>query len=335
MEALAERLELHCTVATTVPEWFFRGSYHGPLSYHHLQTDVGLVQVSPMEEDVPSTIKALARFYPLRRGHLDRLALIFSECDLVLCDIAPAGIIAARRVGVPSVLLENFTWDWIYEGYRPRYAALQPYAQLIRDLFSQADYHIQCLPVCSCVENDLLVGPVARKVRSGREEVRQRLSLEEDQKVVLVSMGGAGIGTVPIHLNRENGAIVYVMPGQPDPDRNHGRVRYLPPDADIPHPDLVAACDAVVGKVGYSTLAEVYHAGVGFGYIKRPHFRESEPLGSFIEKEMAGREVRLGDLNGGDLDRIVTPLIGATVPDIRLPNGADRCAEFLAALLCP
>ena len=182
MEALADRLDLHCTVATTVPEWFFRGSYHGSLSYHHLQTDVGLVQRSPLEEDVPATIRALAGFYPLRSSHLDRLALIFADCDLVLCDIAPAGIMAARQTGVPSVLLENFTWDWIYEGYR-RCTHLRPYAQLIRDLFSQADYHIQCLPVCAPAENDMLVGPVARKVRSGREGVRQRLSLAKIRKL--------------------------------------------------------------------------------------------------------------------------------------------------------
>ena len=57
--------------------------------------------------------------------------------------------------------------------------------------------------------------------------------------------------------------------------------------------------DAVVGKVGYSTLAEVYHAGVPFGYVMRSNFRESEPMAAFIEKEMQGVYLKESEFSSG------------------------------------
>ena len=59
------------------------------------------------------------------------------------------------------------------------------------------------------------------------------------------------------------------------------------------------ASDAVVGKVGYSTLAEVYQAGVPFGYVVRSNFRESAPMGAFIEKEMPGTLLDESEFSSG------------------------------------
>jgi UDP-N-acetylglucosamine:LPS N-acetylglucosamine transferase len=62
----------------------------------------------------------------------------------------------------------------------------------------------------------------------------------------------------------------------------------LPYRSGFIHSDLANAADAVVGKAGYSTLAEVYQAGVPFGYVPRSNFRETDKLVAFIEKEMPG-----------------------------------------------
>ena len=68
-----------------------------------------------------------------------------------------------------------------------------------------------------------------------------------------------------------------VIPGSPQLARD-GRVIRLPAHSDFEHPDLIHAADVVVGKLGYSTLAEVWAAGVPFGCVMRPHFPESAPL---------------------------------------------------------
>ncbi len=37
--------------------------------------------------------------------------------DLVVTDVAALPCAAAAAAGIPAVILSNFTWDWIYEGF--------------------------------------------------------------------------------------------------------------------------------------------------------------------------------------------------------------------------
>lgn len=66
-----------------------------------------------------------------------------------------------------------------------------------------------------------------------------------------------------------------------------------PHSPDLFQPDLIDDCDAVIGKVGYSTLAEVYHTGAPFGYISLPSFVESEVLKEY----QLFRSQRLGQIS--------------------------------------
>ncbi len=95
--------------------------------YHEVLTDIGLVQTTSMEENLPETIRQLEGLLPYRPALVRALAQQVREaaCEMVLCDVAPLGIAVAREAGLPSVLEENFTWDWIYEGYLDQRAALR------------------------------------------------------------------------------------------------------------------------------------------------------------------------------------------------------------------
>ncbi|MBN1106743.1 MAG: hypothetical protein JXL84_25295, partial [Deltaproteobacteria bacterium] len=120
MEAIFRKAlpsEFH--IFTTVPRWFFRDSLSGSFHLHRVLTDIGLAQKTPLKADLPETIRRLDRFLPFDPAMVERLAgsLRRSGCRLVVCDIAPLGIVAAGTAGIPSVLIENFTWDWIYEAY--------------------------------------------------------------------------------------------------------------------------------------------------------------------------------------------------------------------------
>src|SRR5512135_1927180 len=108
-------------IFTRVPEWFFGDSLTGSFRYHPLVTDVGLVQETSLKEDAARTLERLDRFFPFGTKLVERLARVVRrlECRCIVCDIAPLGIAVARRAGIPSVLVENFTWDWIYQAYLP------------------------------------------------------------------------------------------------------------------------------------------------------------------------------------------------------------------------
>ncbi len=333
MEALCKLVNVRFTLATMVPEWFFLNSFSGSSTLHSIQTDVGLVQVSALEVDLPATIRELYDFYPLHKERTESLSTAFSDCQLVISDIAPIGIAAARLVGIPSVLLENFTWDWIYESYLQVYPELKNVISDIRETYSKADIHIQASPVCSSKKCDLVTSPVARKIRNERDVVRKKLSVDKEQRLVLVSMGGGGMQKFQPCCHNNCGDTVFLIPGMSGTDAGQEHLRFLPEDSGFFHPDLVAASDAVIGKVGYSTLAEIYHAGVPFGYIRRNNFRESEPLVQFIEENMNGVEIRAEEFLNGNWAALLPRLFSMKHAAGKRVNGADECAELLASLL--
>jgi UDP:flavonoid glycosyltransferase YjiC (YdhE family) len=100
-------------------------------------------------------------------------------------------------------------------------------------------------------------------------QIRQRLGLLTDRNVVLITIGGIPQSYDFLQKLKKLQEIKFVMPGAGPEIKIRDNLIILPHQSDFYHPDLVNACDAVIGKVGYSTLAEVYHAGVPFGYVAR------------------------------------------------------------------
>jgi predicted glycosyltransferase len=104
----------------------------------------------------------------------------------------------------------------------------------------------------------------------------------------------------------------------------------LPRHSTFFHPDLVNVSDAVIGKVGYSTLAEIYQAGVPYGYIPRPRFRESAVLSRFIADEMQGLAISPAQFQDGSwLARLPELLALPRLSQPDLTNGADQIARFV------
>ena len=137
-------------IFTQVPEWFFQDSVGDGFDYHPLCTDIGLVQHSALHADIDATLQRLDTFLPFPPATIAPLAqkLRTLGCGLVMCDIAPMGIAVAQAANVAAVLVENFTWDWIYEAYVAEHTAMRTAISYLHGLFTQADYHIQTEPIC-------------------------------------------------------------------------------------------------------------------------------------------------------------------------------------------
>ncbi len=336
MSALQERSpEMRFEIFTTVPRWFFEESLTGPFSYHTLLTDVGLVQEGPLCANLPKTVAFLDEFLPFDPLQMEDLAekLNRLKCAMVLCDISPMGITVAREAELPSVLVENFTWDWVYREYVLEEKGFKPHMAHLEALFFSADFHIQTAPACSEETVHLTTGPVSRKARKTRSKVREDLIIPEEAPLVLITMGGIPKDHRFITRLANQKEIFYVAPGAGTGFRVSENVILLPHHSDFFHPDLVHAADAVVGKVGYSTLAEVYHARVPFGYIKRARFKESEILSRYITRHMAGCSIDEKVFETGDWIMRVPELLNMPTVPVEEPNGAGRAADFVLKLL--
>ena len=94
----------------------------------------------------------------------------------------------------------------------------------------------------------------------------------------------------------------------------------------------MGAADALVGKTGYSTVAEAYHAGVPYGHVSRLHFRESDVMTSYIQAHMRGIEFAEDEFRSGAWLAHLPELLALGHIQRAEPNGADQAARFLLGL---
>jgi hypothetical protein len=333
MDAMSELdRNVHFEIITEVPAWFFKNSLSSSFSIHSLCTDVGVAQTSALAEDLDATLLQLETFIPFQPGQLDNIAQILHKLQVsqVICDISTLGLAAAQTAKLPSILVENFTWDWIYEGYLAERPAFKSYIPLFGDWVKTANIHIQTEPVCSRrISADLTAPPISRKVRFNREETRRSLGIPDSRPVIILSMGGMQETLTFLDYLAEMKQFTFIIPGGSQALKIEGNLVLIPHNSVYYHPDLIAASDAVVAKAGYSTIAEVYYAGIPYAYVTRERFRESEAIRPFLETNIPGFEIP-GSIfqSGAWIDRIPELL---TLPHITRmhANGADFVARFI------
>jgi hypothetical protein len=336
MEALYEiETSIQFEIFTKVPALFFKDSFEAPHTYHSLLTDIGLVQKTSLNVDLDESVRNLNDFYPLKSTQINRLAqkLGTLKCALVICDIAPMGLAVARKAGIPSVLVENFTWDWIYRSYPSLNKKTQNHADYLERIFNSADHHIQTEPVCRYQDAHLLTRPVSRKIKMPAESSHRQFGIPSGKKVVLITMGGITERYTFLDRLKSRHDVYFIILGDFPSMELCDNLVLIPHPTQFYHPDLVNAADVVVGKVGYGTLAEVYWAGVPFGYISRPNFRESEKLARFIRSEMPGLPIPESDFYSGGWISALPKLLDLPRIQRKDANGAHQAARYIKSLL--
>ena len=329
----------HCLIDiySETPQWFFDESISGYRNYYHLLTDIGVVQSSPLQMNILLTLSKVSDFLNDLPEKSEQLAqqLRHHEYQLVISDISPLGITAAKKAHIPVILLENFTWDWIYEPFSLEMPAFKPVIQKLAEIYQSTDYHCQYQPACHpCPQPDLIIPPVSRKPRTNREETRSKLGLNSEEKLGLISMGGIPEDFRQAKLfshSKFPGKIACV--GSFDKFEKHGNLINIPHHSVFFHPDLIEAADFVIGKAGYSTMAEIYNAAKPFGYLLRPDFRESPVLGKFLSDLPYTIEVEKDKFDQFELDEYFEKLMVNLSYDHPVKNGSEVAADFILKVL--
>ena len=335
MQAL-QRIEpdIQFLVFTTVPQWFFQDQGINHLEYISCKHDVGLVQRNPFEEDLPATLKQLDDVYPYSSSIVNETVLRIKSAntDLVICDISPLGLVAARQSGIPSLLIENFTWDWIYQPFVNDYPQFQEFIDHLHHLYPLADYHVQAEPICDRnPTSPKLEQLISRSFTTPPTIIRKQLGINENEKMVLVSFGGNRDQTNLLHTLQQFDEAVFVVGGNADTmTRNHNIIS-LPHNSDFYHPDLVQAADIILGKAGYSTLAEVTLAGKPFAFISREKNIESAVLANYIHNHLPSLEISQNEYLSGNWLGKLPEILKLQSTMISPENGADIVADYISS----
>ena len=336
MEALYNRLPAsRFSIFTGVPRWFFEDSMTAPFEYVECLTDVGLVQRTPMDEDLSATLGELSTFLPLRATVVEQAvkAVRRSRSRLIVSDISPLGIAAAAELGLPCALIENFTWDWIYQAYlhdEPRFAS---FIAELHHLYSSVSLRIQAEPFCEPVAGSAQVAPISRSVRQSPEEIRGKLQLSEKSALVLVTMGGFPASFRFLERLHRFPDITFVVPGAADTLHRDQNLILIPHRTTFQHADLISAADMVVGKLGYSTLAEAYQTATPYLFIQRRRFPESPALARFARQRMACGEITETELEAADWPNRLPDLRAGRPSPTKEPTGSHQTADLLLDLL--
>lgn len=312
-----------------VPRRFF-ADLPVPLAFHDEDVDCPPRQHDPFVIDREATLASLARQLPFDGQRIDALArrLVDSGRQAVLCDISPLGLLAARRAGLPGVLMENFTWDFIYRSMDD--ARLVVHADHLAEAFATASLRIRVAPGCGDGPCDLLAPPVSRRPRLDRAAVRRILCIDEEQPLVVVSLGGTGHHFPWVdRLHRQWPGVHFVIAAG-DGGRRDRNVEFRASSDSLDHPSLVVAADAVVGKAGYSTVAEVHAAGVPFACFDRPGFAESPPLMAFVAEHLPSLSLPAAGFDQGVFIDVLDRLLSMPrAPREDAVNGAGVVARSL------
>ena len=128
-------------VRTAAAPWLFDRTLRTAVTFLPGACDTGVVQIDSLRLDEAATIAAAREFYAPVDQRIQSEAALLRErrVALVISDAPPLACAAAAAAGVPSIVISNFTWDWIYEGYERSFEREAPNVlPFIREAYAEA-----------------------------------------------------------------------------------------------------------------------------------------------------------------------------------------------------
>lgn len=267
--------EIDVEIITNAPQWLFDYSVKRAFRLRTLDHDPGIAQIDCLRNDIERTYDCWSALLDRYPAMAEREAQRINEegVDLAVGDISPFTIATAEKAGIPSVIVANFSWDWIFSVFLDRKPAFGGLIDRIAEYYRRAGLLLR-----TPLAGDLSVFPriedvplIVRRSSRTREEARELFGLKKDDRVVLISFGGMGLSSIEREHLETFQDIVFLtfdrkLLGPPN-------VRYLPP-GETYHPDAIQASDLALTKMGYGIVTECIAHQTPIAYPPRNEFPE-------------------------------------------------------------
>ncbi len=350
INALARRRpDVTILLRTAVARWLLDRTLTAPFVLDDRPCDTGVVQIDSLRLDAAATIAQADAFHQTldARAAAEAERLRAHNVRFVVADAPPLGCAAAARAGIPSVVVSNFTWDWIYAEYREYLDSAPALMPTIQTAYGLAEAAWR-LPMHGGFETFPLsrhgdparlredgvaarqavidVPFVARHATRAPAETRARLGLppiESGRRLVLPSFGGYGVGGLDLdaldvdpswHVVRVPDAAIY--------------------DARLRYEDLVRAADVVVTKPGYGIIAECIANDTAMVYTSRGRFAEYAVLVREMPRYLRCAFLGHDALLAGRWRTALEAAVSAPAPPEKpRTDGAEGIADMMASRL--
>ena len=326
-------------IRTTAPRWLFDRTLRVPFTIDDTPCDTGIVQIDSLRLDEHETVRRAAEFYATfdERAAKEAAFLHQQQVDLVVSDAPPLACAAAEFAGRRSIVISNFTWEWIYSAYRERFDAVAPdVIPTIRQAYSTAAEGWR-LPMHGGFTDIQRVSDlpwVARHSTVEPRETLRRLGIADDKPRVLSSFGGYGVRDLDLRSLDCLDTWTVVITGRQRPETLPAGIAFVDENAmysaGLRYEDLVAACDVVASKPGYGIISECIANDTALLYTSRGKFLEYDVMVREMPRVLRCAYVDQQRLLTGtwraSLDRL---LIAPPPPERPATNGARIAAHLL------
>jgi hypothetical protein len=341
----ALRPDVSIVVRSSAPQWLFERTARVPLTFLAGECDTGVVQLDSLHLDEPETARRASAFYATlpQRANADAALLRQHDARLVITDAPPLGCSAASAAGIPSFVVTNFTWDWIYEAYEAQFTAAPHVLPAIRDAYGRAEaaWRLPMYGGFATIATIVDTPFVARHARHSRERVLATLRLPADVPLVLSSFGGYGVSGFDARrldcLDRY--AVIFTHRSADDEMSDLPAGVYQVSEAalygsGLRYEDLVAACDVVATKPGFGIIAECIANDTAMLYTSRGHFVEYDVLVREMPRYLRCGYIDHDALFAGSWRQSLDTILQASPPPERpSTNGAAVIGGYADAVL--
>lgn len=258
------------------------GRLHIHFSHRHEPADVGLSMQDAVRVDAAASRLDYLEFHQDWNGRVTREARWLGEqrIDGVISNAAYLPLAAASRAGMAGVGFCSLNWWDIahhYLGGTPDMAAVFTH---MREAYQNAHTFLRLTPglPMSWLTSMEVAAPVASIGCSRRTALDARLRLAPTRKLVMLGFGGVAYqnpGPLPFLEG-----ILWLIPDTWPTEGRDDLIRFS--HAQMPFPDLLASCDALVTKVGYGSFVEAAGLGLPVLYLDRPDWPETPWLAPWL-----------------------------------------------------
>ena len=329
LKQLVSGFNIH--IKTEVPRSLF-AKFLGENVNHWLQpVDVGCKHSNSLNIDAKETFKYFKTFQNRSMVESEKNWLRENQVALVLSDIASMPIKAAHNLGIPSILIANFTWHDIYS-HLPGAEEQKHLLQILEEEYSCADLHI--LPQCHLPQPSTRktkeVGFIAQKGQDIRKNLEQYLDVSFAGKtMVFIYLGEYGTRSVLWENLSQHKNCLYLTR---DPIEQVVPNLYLLDDR-FKFPDLIASVDVVCTKGGYSTLGSAFASHKPVITCGRKDFYEFEAIREYLQKTQIGVIIEDDDFYQGNWQTAIKTALSLTVKDKVPLNGEVEILEAVRQML--
>lgn len=256
------------------------------------------------------------------------------KADFVLSNVGYLPLAGAQRAGIPNGALCSLNWFDIYRHYCGNDAV----AAQIMECYAGADAFLRATPGMAMTDlsNLVEVAPIADVGNDRRDELNRHLRLSNEEKLVLVSMGGI-TSRLPLETWPRIDGVRWLV--QADWQVEHPDAIVLE-SLPLGFGDLISSSDALLCKPGYGSFTEATCSGTPVLFVMRPDWPETPALVAWLQRYGKCREVSRQALQQGDIAGELESLWH--VPQTRnrpqpselvSPGGAAQAAAWLVGKL--